>query len=211
MRASTIRLAHAHLSSKQARFVTPIDASVLPAGFKVASTNAGVKQSISPTPIAPSSKPDMALIASNVPASVAGTFTTNAFRAAPVEHSLAILRQSPAPRAGAILVNSGCANAVTGAQGVQNTEMLVARTRALLDNTCDVLMMSTGVIGVQLPVDKMLESLPQLVPGAHTPDSWTDVARAFMTTDTFPKLRARNFLLGDRKCSIAAISKVRSC
>ncbi|WFD35414.1 hypothetical protein MCUN1_002268 [Malassezia cuniculi] len=207
MRAATIRLVQANTANKASRFVARIDAASLPAGFAVASTNAGIKQAISPTPIPPSSKPDLALISSVVPASVAGTFTTNAFRAAPVEHSLDILRRSAAPRAEGVLVNSGCANAVTGEQGIKNTQLLVDSAKELLGRSGDLLMLSTGVIGVQLPSQAMLSALPKLVPGSNTPEAWSEVARAFMTTDTFPKLRARSFLLGNRECKIAAISK----
>lgn len=204
-------------ASKAERFVQPISPETLPRGYLVASTYAGVKKAISPgTSSVPMSKPDMALVVSSVPASVAGVFTTNAFRAAPVVHATTALQQAgPDARVRAVLTNSGCANAVTGEAGLDDTRALVEQVRASLapSSECtptDVLMMSTGVIGVRLPVLPMRRAIEDLVSGRllqNHPEAWLDVARAFMTTDTFPKLRTRSFSLGGRQCRIAGIDK----
>ena len=195
----------------------PIAAHTLPRGYLVASTYAGVKKAISPsTSSVPMPKPDMALLVSSVPASVAGVFTTNVFRAAPVVHAMTALQQAGShARVRAILTNSGCANAVTGQAGLDDTHVLVEQVRASLISSsertpADVLMLSTGVIGVRLPVPVMQRAIQHLVSGRNLqshPEAWLDVARAFMTTDTFPKLRTRTFTLGGRRCSIAGIDK----
>jgi len=203
--------------SKAERFAIPVTHGTLPRGFLVSSTYAGIKKAISPsagskTLTAPP-KPDMSLIVSSTPAAVAGVFTTNRFQAAPVVHSKAAL-QSAAPRTRAVLTNSGCANAVTGQGGLDDTNALVSQVRSLLRSEhsapSDALMMSTGVIGVRLPLGPMQRALSHLASSQvlqSNPDAWMDVARAFMTTDTFPKLRTRRFALGDRVCHMAAIDK----
>lgn len=220
--------------SKAERFVIEIDPKSLPRGYLVSSTYAGIKQAISPkpsedmacrSPLVESPKPDVSLIVSSTPASVAGVFTTNAFKAAPVVHAVEALQSSrdglgdrSGPRTRAILANSGCANAVTGAAGLQDTQELVSlvraemapatKSRAATDS--DVLMLSTGVIGVRLPVGRIKRAVQHLVHGQvlqSNVDAWLDVARAYMTTDTFPKLRTRCFTLGNRACSIGGIDK----
>ncbi|WFD28046.1 hypothetical protein MNAN1_003054 [Malassezia nana] len=210
--------------SKANRFVLPVDHSTLPRGYLVASTYAGIKKAISPAPAANTApqhapKPDLTLLVSSAPASVAGTFTSNRFQAAPVVHATKALQaQGPQARTRAVLVNSGCANAVTGQGGYEDTEALVNEVLKLLPSgkqngpatPTDVLMMSTGVIGVRLPVPQMIRGVQHLMRGhvlQSNPDAWLEMARAFMTTDTFPKLRTRQFQLGNRLCSIAAIDK----
>lgn len=189
------------------RFVSAVTKHALPVGFSIASVAAGIKAALAgaAAPPAAAPRPDMALIASTVPAAIAGTFTTNAFRAAPVTHALACMRT--APYAQAVLVNSGCANAVTGAEGMANTERLTAAAASLIGAAEHVYMMSTGVIGVQLPVQRMLDALPRLATRDTAPPAWHAAARAFMTTDTFPKLRARTFTLGGRTYRLAGICK----
>ncbi|WFD20321.1 hypothetical protein MCAP1_002565 [Malassezia caprae] len=210
--------------SKADRFVVPVDRDALPRGYLVATTFAGIKKAISPAPATDAApqhapKPDLTLLVSSVPASVAGTFTSNKFQAAPVVHATKALQaQGPHARARAVLVNSGCANAVTGQGGYKDTEALVTEVRKHFpagknngSETCsDVLMMSTGVIGVRLPLPQMLRGIQHLMRGQvlqSNPDAWLEMARAFMTTDTFPKLRTRQFKLGNRLCSMAAIDK----
>ena len=222
---------HQSTQSKAERFVQPIDPASLPRGYLVASTYAGVKKAISPAPAtssAPSAaapKPDVSLIVSSRPAAVAGVFTTNVFQAAPVVHATEALRASRAtpdgregPRTTAILANSGCANAVTGREGLEDTKELVGLVRTELTPAAkkrpagesDVLMLSTGVIGVRLPVGAIKRAVQHLVHGQvlqSNADAWLDVARAYMTTDTFPKLRTRTFTLGNRECRMAGIDK----
>lgn len=210
--------------NKADRFVVPVDRSTLPRGYLVATTYAGIKKAISPAPATDAApqhapKPDLTLLVSSTPASVAGTFTSNKFQAAPVVHATRALQaQGPHARARAVLVNSGCANAVTGQGGYEDTETLVKELQKLLpagkhngpDTASDVLMMSTGVIGVRLPLPQMLRGIQHLMRGhvlQSNPEAWLEMARAFMTTDTFPKLRTRQFKLGNRLCSMAAIDK----
>lgn len=212
--------------SKTDRFAQKVASDTLPRGYLVASTYAGIKKAISPAPASTDAtpkvepKPDLSLIVSSVPAAVAGTFTTNKFKAAPVVHATTALAEAgPNPRTRAVLTNSGCANAVTGKGGYDDTVTLVNQVRALLTPAAkpdqpttpsDVLMMSTGVIGVRLPVPTMQRAVHHLVTGQvlqSNADAWYEVARAFMTTDTFPKLRTRQFTLGNRLCSIAGIDK----
>ncbi len=122
--------------NKPARFSQPISASDIPKGFVVSSTYAGIKAAISPKPAGgaaaasnPNPKPDLALIVSTVPASAAGTFTRNVFKAAPVVVSNQVFLDGAAREKGtkvqSILVNSGCANAVTGTQGMADAKACV--------------------------------------------------------------------------------------
>lgn len=129
---------------------------------------------------------DVGLIASRRPALAAGVFTTNAFKAAPV---LACMERLAASRqARAILVNSGQANACTGDEGRVNCRLTQEMAARLIKaGTDEVLPASTGVIGAQLTLDKWKAAMPELKKslGAAGP---MEVARAMMTTDTFPKL-----------------------
>ncbi|WFD43474.1 hypothetical protein MPSI1_002136 [Malassezia psittaci] len=220
--------------SKAERFVQHIEPESLPRGFVVASTYAGVKRAISPASSSAmpsagvstqSPKPDVSLIVSSVPASIAGVFTTNVFQAAPVVHAKHALQTSRAaffpsqgPRTLAILANSGCANAVTGQEGLEDTKELLDLLRMELTPAItsrkaadsDVLMLSTGVIGVRLPKGVIKRAVQHLVHGQvlqSNPDAWLEAARAYMTTDSFPKLRTRSFTLGNRKCHLLGIDK----
>lgn len=221
--------AGASSASKAARFAGPIDATKLPKGFKVAATHAGIKAAISPvaTPPAASSasssakappKPDLALITATHPVAAAGTFTRNVFKAAPVVLSSDLLVQgshtSRGSRAKSVLVNSGCANAVTGEGGYRDAKQCAQWVSDLrpAQNEADnqTLLLSTGVIGVPLPMTAIEKALPRVASDEalrSDEQSWWDVARAFMTTDTFPKLKVRNFELAGRQCSMVGIDK----
>lgn len=217
--------------NKPARFATPISASDIPKGFVVSSTYAGIKAAISPKPSGsitapsnPNPKPDLALIVSTVPANAAGTFTRNVFKAAPVVVSNRALERGSQVQS--ILVNSGCANAVTGTQGMADAEECVNlvkkhlaphpglnRTQGIGEGEVEakeVLLLSTGVIGVPLPMPSIKKCLPHLANGMilrSDPESWKETARAFMTTDTFPKLRAKTFSLGAQEVRMIGIDK----
>src|SRR5690606_19500568 len=118
------------------------------------------------------------------------TFTQNAFPAAPVQYERRLLSLTPEAGHGAIS-NSGCANACTGTPGGANARRMAEMVEKELganDNTSFV--MSTGVIGVQLPMDTLASGIPQLVARLR-PDGWPDAARAIMTTDTRPKFATR--------------------
>jgi glutamate N-acetyltransferase/amino-acid N-acetyltransferase len=129
---------------------------------------------------------DFALIASDVPASAAAVFTTNRAKAAPVvvsRHNLSVARG----RAVAIAVNSGCANACTGTEGVQHAEAMAAQAAAAMGCAPEeVLVASTGVIGVKLDMSKIARGIAS-ARAALSPGGGAEAARAIMTTDPFPK------------------------
>ncbi|EJD48223.1 arginine biosynthesis protein ArgJ [Auricularia subglabra TFB-10046 SS5] len=187
-------------SASKQRFVLPLAEDALPTGFRLTGLHCGVKKN--------KDVPDLAvLLATGKNVSSAGCFTRNAFRAAPVLVSEAVLKASGG-RARALVVNSGCANAVTGERGMADAR---AMARALgPDAGGDALVMSTGVIGQHLPIESVLSgarrAAGQLAGGR---DAWMDAARAFMTTDTFPKVRARAFALpgGRGSARVAGIAK----
>lgn len=231
-------------SSKSIRFVKPLDPETIPKGFAAAYTHAGIKAAISPKPVpevvssvssaatsaaatlglgpkAAPPKPDLALIVStsSEPAAAAGTFTRNVFKAAPVVLSSQILAggaDRDGARARAILINSGCANAVTGQRGLDDARRCDAEVAAALDRPTEkTLLLSTGVIGVPLPMDAISPRLRELAQrvqetdgkSASTPEVWHETSRAFMTTDTFPKLRSRVFKLGNKEYRMLGIDK----
>jgi glutamate N-acetyltransferase / amino-acid N-acetyltransferase len=128
--------------------------------------------------------PDLALVRSTVTAVGAAMFTRNRVQAAPVLVSRAHLAEA-APQA--VVINSGVANAATGTRGELDALATAAETARLLDlHAEEVVVLSTGVIGVRLPLDRVLGALRRVVP-ALTPDGGRDAAHAIMTTDTAPK------------------------
>jgi glutamate N-acetyltransferase / amino-acid N-acetyltransferase len=148
-----------------------------PKGFRAAATAAGMK---------PSGTPDLALLVGDSGTTAAGLFTTNRAQAAPVLLASSRLTAS-AGGASAVLVNSGQANAATGARGVADAEKTTVAAADLLGLPADrVLPCSTGVIGEPLHVEAILGALPSVV-SALTSDGGEAFARAIMTTDTVPK------------------------
>src|SRR5206468_2969886 len=147
-------------------------------GFVAAGCHAGIKRR----------KFDMAMIATEdrKPVPCAAVFTQNKFVAPPVEYDRAALKANGG-RASAVIVNSGNANAGTGAPGYKNAQLMAAATgEALQVANCDVLVWSTGIIGTPLPMDPILNATPKLakklsIDGAH------DAARGILTTDHQPK------------------------
>ena len=148
----------------------------LPLGFRAAGITAGLKAS---------GKPDMALVINDGPTKhAAGVFTSNRVAAAPVHWSRQVIADG---RVDAVVLNSGGANACTGPQGFQNTHATAERLAALLGVSAgDVAVCSTGLIGEQLPMDKILPGLELLVDNAG-PDAGSAAAEAIMTTDTVSK------------------------
>jgi glutamate N-acetyltransferase/amino-acid N-acetyltransferase len=147
-------------------------------GFRAAGLHCGLKKD---------DRKDIALIVSDQPCLAAGLFTTNRVKAAPVLYDQAILAQ-PNPQIRAVLVNTGSANACTGEPGLANTHTSVAQVGQALGCQPDqVLALSTGVIGLPLPMDKMTQGIDQLVPILRA-DGWDEASHAIMTTDTRPKL-----------------------
>ena len=137
---------------------------------------------------------------------VAGVFTQHAVGSAPVDWDRAALKASGG-RARALVVNAGCANAFTGAAGAAAVNTVTEAVSAELGcAAAEVLVASTGVIGVPLQAGKILNVLqPALV--ELKPDRWADAARAIMTTDTFPKGAAAEAEIGGKTVQIAGICK----
>lgn len=148
-----------------------------PKGFRASGVTAGIKQS---------GNPDLALVVSDVPGVCAAVFTQNRVQAAPV----IISRQHVAThgdRMQAIVVNSGNANAVTGDRGLDNAANMTASAASELDiDAGQTMVMSTGVIGHQLPMEKMTGGILDAT-RALSYEGGHDAARAIMTTDTRPK------------------------
>jgi len=164
-------------------------------GFQFSAVEAAVKK--------PGRK-DLALIFSEVPATACAVFTVNAVKAAPVLLSMERIKSGSAE---AVVINSGNANACTGEQGMiaaQETTRLVAEGLGIPDEAVQV--SSTGVIGVQMPMERIRNAIPALIDGL-TCGTLDDVAQAIMTTDTFPKMEARSAVAGNVSYTVAGIAK----
>lgn len=148
----------------------------LPAGFRASGVSCGLK---------PSGSPDLGLIVSDVPATAVGTFTTNRYQAAPLIVTRRHLRRGSAR---AIVVNSGNANACTGAVGIEDAVAMAQATADALKIRPKerVLVNSTGVIGRRLDLPKIGEGVAAAAAALRV-DGGDDFARAIMTTDTRPK------------------------
>lgn len=167
---------------------------IRPIGFRASGVACGLK---------PEGR-DLALIASDRPAEAAGVFTTNRVQAAPIQLNREHLADSSAQ---AIVVNSGNANACTGEQGLADARQTVrdvARELNVAPET--VLVNSTGVIGVPLPMDKIRSGIPVAVRDLRE-DGWADAAAAIMTTDTVPKMASVRMRLDGRTVTVCGIAK----
>lgn len=165
-------------------------------GFRVAGVHAGLK---------PDNAPDFALVRADRACAAAGVFTTNTVKAAPVLFNMARLDDDPA-NIRAVAINTVSANACTGKQGMTNSRRmaeLIAEHSGL--DASQVLVMSTGVIGTQLPMSK-IECGAELSTSRLAQD-WETTARAIMTTDTRPKLASTQVLTSAGEYTIAGISK----
>lgn len=152
----------------------PLDFKVQ--GFLFSGISAGIKKD---------GKRDLGLIYSEVPAQVAGLFTTNAVKAAPVQLDRERIKKGLCQ---AIVVNSGNANACTGSRGLKDAKRiswLVAKQLGINERL--VFPSSTGVIGSPLPIKKIEVGIPELT-DQLSPESWMSTVEAIMTTDTFPKV-----------------------
>lgn len=144
-------------------------------GFQASGVAAGLKKE---------GKLDLALIVSEVPANVAGVYTTNVVKAAPLELTRERVNKGTAQ---AIIVNAGNANACTGERGLPDAIKMAHSVSTALNIPDDhVLVASTGVIGVPLPVEKIVSSVPRTVAALHK-DNHVLASRAIMTTDLVPK------------------------
>lgn len=155
---------------------------MIPRGFRFAAANAGVK---SPQ----TTRLDMGLIVCDMPAEAVAVFTQNYVKAAPVQIGMQIMQAQGKIRA--VMVNSGNANACTGAAGKNDARCLMQKVAETLGiSTEEVFPMSTGVIGVPLPVERMLTKVPELA-GKLGDDPQGFVA-SIMTTDTYAKIATRH-------------------
>ncbi|KAL9596109.1 MAG: hypothetical protein Q9219_006008 [cf. Caloplaca sp. 3 TL-2023] len=175
-----------------------------PKGFLASGINVGVK----PTN---TQFPDLALLVSEKACTAAAVFTKNKFQAAPVTVSRRVLERQFGEGIRAIVINAGCANAVTGKGGLEDASAMSHAVDSCLNSSESIspnpsrssssdsgsaLVMSTGVIGQRLPISKILSGIPvaySKLSSSH--NSWLLAARAICTTDTFPKLLSRTFTL----------------
>jgi len=177
---------------------TPIDGGVCaPRGFRASGFAAGIKRP-------GSEKLDCALIVSDRDAAAAGMFTTNKFKAAPIKWSEGVCIRGASR---AIFCNSGNANAVTGSQGLEDAQRMAELVGAGTDiPITEVCILSTGVIGVLLPMDRIETGIQGCIELLHE-EGGESAARAIMTTDTVPKQAAVEVELGGRAVRIGAIAK----
>ena len=179
--------------------ITKINGGVTaPKGFLASGLNAGIKNQ---------TKKDMAMVFSSTPCAAAGVFTTNLVKAAPVKWDKEIVTTSPYVQA--VVVNSGIANACTGAEGLGYCADTAAEAAAALNiPKTAVLVASTGVIGKQLPIDKIKSGVTALskVLGSSREDAKL-AAEAIMTTDTKSKEVACTLELDGKQVTVAAMCK----
>ena len=170
----------------------------LPSGFTASAFAAGIKKA---------GRNDMALLYSKTPCHAAGTFTSNLVKAAPVIWDRDLIKEGN--DINAVVVNSGVANACTGQEGFGYCKDTADTAAGLLGVSYkNVLVASTGVIGRQLPMDKITEGVRNLVPLlADGRQAANDAACAIMTTDTVSKETAYTFTLDGKECAIAGMSK----
>lgn len=167
--------------------------TLLPKGFLTSGVNCGVRRY----------RPDLGVIVSEVPAAAAGVFTLNQCKAAPVLHSQSLL---PSNNIRAILTNSGQANAATGEQGFTNNKAMIdAAANAFDISPASILVASTGVIGVQMEIDKITGAMPELA--ERVTDVAENFALAILTTDLVPKTVSSNVKLSTGSVRITGICK----
>ena len=167
-------------------------------GFEAAATAAEIKYQ---------NRTDMALVYSKVPCKAAGTFTTNVVKAAPVMWDKKIVENSPAVQA--VVVNSGIANACTGAQGMECCEKTARAAAEALNIQADaVLVASTGVIGMQIPVDRITKGVAVLAREKKEGlEAGSKAAKAIMTTDTISKQAAVKLTIGGKEVTVGGMCK----
>jgi glutamate N-acetyltransferase/amino-acid N-acetyltransferase len=169
----------------------------IPRGFRASGVKAGMKES---------GTLDLAVLAADGPCAAAGTFTTNRVCAAPVKWCRERL---PAEDIRAVVVNSGNANAATGVQGLKNAQRTATRAAALLGCLPEqVLVASTGIIGHQLPMDRLEAGLEQAVARlSPRAEGFENAAAAIITTDTRPKLVSRHQSIAGRNIALLGLAK----
>ena len=165
----------------------------------------GVRLGVAKAGIRKPNRPDLVVLALDEGAVVAGVFTRNRFCAAPVQVCREHLASGQAVRA--VVINTGNANAGTGADGLARAHQTCAALAALMHLAPQqVLPFSTGVIMESLPVDRIEAGLPAALADLRT-DGWAAAAQGIMTTDTLPKAASRHIQIGGRRVSITGVSK----
>ncbi len=168
----------------------------LPKGFLASGVRAGIRKK----------RPDLGLIVAEDGANAAAVFTKNRFQAAPVVLSKSALKKSGG-RVKAVVVNAGCANAVTGTEGTNAAKRVRTRAAELL--RCpeeEVFLASTGVIGVVLPDKKVRESLPDSITRLSTGGA-DAFSQAILTTDVGPKVAQATYTMGGKRGRVVGIAK----
>lgn len=167
-------------------------------GFQAAAVAAGIKYK---------DRDDMALIYSERPCVLAGTFTSNVVKAAPVLFDKKVVEESPYGQA--VVINAGIANACTGREGFSYCEQTAkAAAEALFISENAVLVASTGVIGMQLPIDRIVSGIKKLTEGKQGDlEAGTRASRAIMTTDTKNKEAAVQIEIGGRTVTLGGMCK----
>src|SRR4030066_117333 len=164
-------------------------------GFLFSGISAGIKKD---------GKRDLGLIYSEIPAQVAGLFTTNMVKAAPVQLGLKRIKRGLCQ---AVIINSGNANACTGNRGLEDAKRTSSwAAKGLGTEETLIIPSSTGVIGIPLPMEKIEEGIPKLI-NALSPDGWMDTVEAIMTTDTFPKVEMVNCRIKGKSVRICGMVK----
>ena len=167
-----------------------------PQGFLASGIHCGLKKN--------NLKLDLALIYSNVPATAAGIYTKNKVKGAPIYITKDHLSNK---KAQAIIINSGNANTCNGEDGLAKAKkMTELQAKALKLKSNDVLVASTGVIGIPLNIDAIKNGIP-LLTERLSKDGYEDAATAIMTTDTYKKQLAFEFTIDDKKITIGAMAK----
>jgi glutamate N-acetyltransferase/amino-acid N-acetyltransferase len=164
-------------------------------GFLFSGIAAGIKKD---------GKRDLALIYSEVPAQVAGLFTTNAVKAAPVQLDMKLIKGGLCQ---ALMINSGNANACTGIRGLRDAQRvcsLIGKGLGIKETL--VLVSSTGVIGVRLPLKKIEQGIPKLIE-VLSPNDWMKAVEAIMTTDTFPKIEVATCRVKGKRVKLCGMVK----
>jgi len=167
-------------------------------GFEAAGVEAAVKYQ---------NRKDMALVFSTTPCRVAGTFTSNVVKAAPVIWDQKVVAQSPFAQA--VVVNSGIANACTGKAGMDCCQAEAEHTGKLLGIPAEaVLVASTGVIGMAMPVDRLCAGIERLAAAkSHSREAGLAAAQAIMTTDTVSKEIAMEVEIGGKTVTVGGMCK----
>ncbi|MBV5307049.1 MAG: bifunctional glutamate N-acetyltransferase/amino-acid acetyltransferase ArgJ [Desulfobulbaceae bacterium] len=164
-------------------------------GFKTAAVAAGIRYA---------DRLDLGLIFSETPVVTAGAFTTNQVKAAPVVLDMERLKQG---KAQAILINSGCANACTGENGMLAAIATGECAATALGIAPEMVQISsTGVIGEQLNVSAIVKAMPELV-AKLSADNFDQVAKAIMTTDTVSKTASRSVMIGEQEVHFVGMAK----